>query len=70
MNLGYNFISNLTLETPKEDFYVSLWKLTIPSKVSCFLWSFGLDRLPAKSNLRARNVNGQNGNWLCPFYLQ
>ena len=67
MNLGYNFISNLTLETPKEDFYVSLWKLTIPSKVSCFLWSFGL---PAKSNLRARNVNGQNGNWLCPFYLQ
>ena len=39
-----------------EECFEELWKIKIPSKIAVFAWRLFRDRLPTKSNLRARQV--------------
>ncbi|KAL5167040.1 putative ribonuclease H protein [Glycine soja] len=45
--------------------FEDLWKIKIPSKIAVFTWRMLWDRLPTKSNLRARQV--QILDMTCPF---
>ena len=45
--------------------FEDLWKIKIPSKIGVFAWRLLWDRLPTKSNLRARQV--QISDLTCPF---
>ena len=49
----------------KEDWYVELWKLKIPSKIVVFVWRLFTNRLPRKKNLQRRQV--QLMDLSCPF---
>ena len=40
----------------KEDGYVELWKLKIPSRIAVFAWRLFSNRLPTKKNLQRRQV--------------
>ncbi|KAL5122959.1 hypothetical protein HKD37_02G003650 [Glycine soja] len=48
-----------------HDCFEDLWKIKIPSKIGVFAWRMLWDRLPTKSNLRARQV--QIPDMTCPF---
>ena len=48
-----------------EECFEELWKIKIPSKIAVFAWRLFRDRLPTKSNLRARQV--QILDITCPF---
>ena len=48
-----------------EECFQVLWKIRIPSKIAVFAWRLLRDRLPTKSNLRARQVQISDMN--CPF---
>ena len=48
-----------------EECFEELWKIKIPSKIAVFAWRLFWDRLPTKSNLRARQV--QILDMTCPF---
>jgi len=48
-----------------EECFEVLWKIRIPSKIAVFAWRLLRDKLPTKSNLRARQV--QILDMTCPF---
>lgn len=47
--------------------FQEIWKLNIPSKVTCLIWRVMLDRLPTKDNLRMRNIILEESDLLCPL---
>ena len=49
----------------KDQAYVELWKLKIPSKIAIFAWRLFQDKLPTKSNLLRRQL--QLTDVSCPF---
>jgi len=49
----------------KEEVFVELWKLKIPSKIAIFAWRLFQDRLPTKTNLQRRQVQIMDAS--CPF---
>ncbi|KAL5184207.1 hypothetical protein HKD37_17G047952 [Glycine soja] len=59
-----SFLEEVAVEN-LHDCFVDLWKIKIPSKIGVFAWRLLWDRLPTKSNLRARQVHIPD--MTCPF---